>query len=109
VVAVQMGKARVDLLLFGWHPDPELQPMQRLALAPMVGGGSLRVHDAASGGHPVDRAWMDRRIHTQIVAVNDFAVVKIRERRQADVRMRPHVDALPALELRGTEMIEKHE
>ena len=41
--------------------------------------------------------------------MDDLTVIEIGECRQADVRMRPHIDALPALELGRAEMIEENE
>src|SRR5436190_21826235 len=52
---------------------------------------------------------MDRGLHAEIVAMNDLTVIQIGERRQADVGMRAHVDALTAFELDRTEMIEEYE
>src|SRR3954451_24422558 len=82
--------------------------MQRLALNPVVRRGALRVHNTAPGGHPVHRARMDRGLHAETVAVNDLSVIEVCECRKPDVRMRTHVDAVPAFELGGAEMIEEH-
>ncbi len=41
--------------------------------------------------------------------MQDFAFEQIGDRRQADVRMRAHVDAGPRREIRGTHVIEKDE
>ena len=109
LVAVEMGEARIDLLLGARHPDPELQAVQRLAVAAVLRRGALGMHDAAPGRHPVHRARMDRGLHPEVVAVDDFTVVKISESREPDMRMRPHVEAVPALEFRRAEMIEEHE
>src|SRR5436853_2839908 len=104
-----MGKARVDLLLFSRHPDPELQAVQRLAVAPVIRRRALGMHDAAPGSHPVHRTGMDRRFDAEIVAMNDLAIIEIRERGEADMRMRPHVQPVAALELGGAKMIEEYE
>jgi hypothetical protein len=67
------------------------------------------VHDAAPGGHPVDGARVNLGFDPEIVAMNDFAVIEISEGRQADMRMRPHVETMPALELRRAEVVEEDE
>src|SRR5207302_7626847 len=108
LTAVQMSKARIDLFFLRRHPDPELQPVQRLAVAPVVRGGAFRVHNAPPGGHPVDGAGVYGGLNAQIIAMNDLAVVEIGQRREADVRMRPHIEAMATLELGGAEMIKKH-
>ncbi len=40
--------------------------------------------------------------------MHDFAIIEIGERREANMRMRPHVQAMPAFELSRPEMIEEH-
>ena len=55
---------------------------------------TLRVHDAAAGGHPVQLARPDDLLEAEAVAVHDLALDQPGEGRQADVRMRPHVDTL---------------
>jgi hypothetical protein len=62
-------------------PTQNCRPVQRLAVAAMIRGGPLGMHDAAPGGHPVDRTRMDRGFHAEIIAVDDFAVIKICEGR----------------------------
>ena len=52
---------------------------------------------------------MDLGFDPEIVAMDDFAVIKIREGRQADMRVRPDIEPMAALELGRAEMIEKHE
>ena len=104
-----MHEARIDLLLGRGHAHPELQAVQRLAVAAVIGGGPLGMHDAAPGGHPVDRARMDRGFYAEIVAVDDFAVIEVGQGGQPDMRMRPHVEPVAALELGRAEMIEKDE
>src|SRR3954454_23390313 len=75
----------------------------------MIRRGALGMHDAAPRRHPVDSAGMDRRLHTEIVAMNDLAIVKVGERGEADMRMRPYVQAVTAFEPGGAEMVEEHE
>src|SRR6476620_460206 len=94
-----MRKVRVDLFLLGRHADPELQPVQRLAVAPVVGRGAFRVDDAAAGGHPVHRTGVNGGFDAEAVAMDHLAVIEVVEGRKADVRMRPDIEAMPALEL----------
>src|SRR3954462_1285124 len=104
-----MCKGRIDFLLVRWHSDPELQPMQRITIAPGVRGGAFRMDDSAPRRHPVDGPGMDRGVHAQIVAVDDLPIVKVGQWGKADVRVRPHVEPVPAFEFRRPEMIEKDE
>ncbi len=83
--------------------------MQRLAAMAAFGGGALRVHDAAPGGHPVHGAGMNRDLRAQAVAMYDLAVEKVSDGGKADVRMRPHVDAVAGAEHRRSEMVEEDE
>src|SRR4029078_4476672 len=72
---------------------------------------ALRMRDAAPGGHPVHLAGADRLLGHQAVAMHDLALEQIRERGQADVRMRAHVDAArnAGRELDRSEVIEEDE
>src|SRR5690349_22170347 len=57
------------------------------------------MHDAASRCHPVHRTWADRHHCAKAVTVNYFAVEQIRDRGEADVRMRADIDTLADAEL----------
>jgi hypothetical protein len=59
------------------------------------------MHDAAPGSHPVDFAGADRLHTAEAVAVQDLAVEQVGHGREADVRMRPHVEAAPASKRTG--------
>jgi len=52
------------------------------------------VGDAAACGHPVDLGRADILLDAQAVAVGDLAVEQIGQGRDADVRVRAHVDRL---------------
>ncbi len=52
---------------------------------------ALGVADALTCGHPVDFAGPDHLLVAERVAMRDLAVEEVRDRRQADVRMRPHI------------------
>src|SRR5450432_578921 len=67
------------------------------------------MHDAAPGRHPIHFARLNWRRGAETVAMRDFAVKQISDRRQADMRMRPHVETFAGFEFRRPEMIEKDE
>ncbi len=89
--------------------DPELQPMIEIGLPPQVVGLALRMHDAAPGGHPVDRAGLDQLHAAQAVAMHHRALEQVGDRGQADVRMRPHVVVVAGLHGHRAEMVEEDE
>src|SRR5215469_8721512 len=72
---------------------------------------ALGMRYAAARYHPVYLTRTDRLLRAETVAVHDFAVEEIRERRKADVRMRPHVHGAwnSTREIDGTHMIEENE
>ena len=88
---------------------PRLDAVERAAARAHVGRAALGVHDAAAGHHPVDRAGADRLRRAEAVAVHDLAVEEVGHRRERDVRMRPHVDALAGRELARPHVIEEDE
>jgi hypothetical protein len=67
------------------------------------------VDDAASGGHPVDVTRPNGLVRSEAVAVNALAVEQVGHRREADMRMRPHINALPRSEIRGRHVIKEDE
>ena len=73
------------------------------------GAASLGVHDAASGQHPVDVAGADDLHRAEAVAVHEIAVEEVRHRREADVRVRSHVDAFAGHQLGWPHLIEEDE
>ena len=75
----------------------------------MIGRGALGMNDAATRGHPVDLAWTDRGGGPEAVAMHDLAVEQEGDGGEADMGMRPHVDALAGAELRRPEVIEEDE
>jgi len=97
-----------ELVLFRQR-DPGLKALQARAGAAQLRRGALRMNDAVPGGHPVDVARRDRLHGAEAVAVQDFALEQIGDRRQADVRMRAHVDSGTRREIRRTHVIEKDE
>ena len=104
-----MRESRGSFFILDWQRDPQLQAMQRLAAIPVVGRRALGMNDAAAGGHPIDGAGSDRHGAAEAVAMHDLAIEQICHRRQADMRMRPHVDAVANAKDRRAEMIEENE
>jgi hypothetical protein len=104
-----MGEARRGFLVSGGQGDPALQAMERLAADAALGRGALGMYDTASGGHPVDLARADRHGGAETVAVHDLAVEQEGHGGKSDMWMRPHVDALAALEFGRPEMVEEDE
>src|SRR5258708_17335182 len=92
--------------LFRSQRDPGLNAMHQAAAGPERWVGALRVHDSGARGHPVHLPGPDLLTKAQVVVVVDFAVEKVGDGRQADVRMRPHVDPLTGLESRWAHVIE---
>src|SRR5262249_52974834 len=64
---------------------------------------------AAAGRHQVHVAWLDRDRAAEAVAVHDLAGEQEAHGGEADVRMRPHVDALAVAEFSRSEMVEENE
>ncbi len=67
------------------------------------------MHDSAPGRHPVDLAGTDRLMRAEAVAVDDLALDQIRHRRQADVRMRTHVESLTGRHRLSAHLVEEGE
>ncbi len=88
--------------------NPALYAMQ-MRQHLQVSARALRMHDAATGDHQVDRAGLNGLHHAETVAVHDLALEQIGNRRDADVRMRPHGDALAGRKGRRAHVIEEHE
>jgi hypothetical protein len=91
----------LDFLLRLRQPDPELQAVHPRAGFSQFRAGALGMHDAAPGGHPVDRAGLDRLQRSEAVAMHDLALEQVRHGREVDVRVRPHVEALPGASAAG--------
>src|SRR6185437_1074819 len=67
------------------------------------------MRDAATGGHPVDIARAYRLMRAQAVAMDDLALEEIGDRGKPDVRMRPHIDAVPRRKCGRPHVIEEDE
>src|SRR5262249_56024546 len=84
-----------------------LQPVDGFGVFAVLGRRALGMNDAATRGHPIDLAWPDRRGGAKTVAMHDLAVEQEGDGGEADMGMRPHVDALAGAKLRRSEVIEK--
>jgi hypothetical protein len=105
-----MHELGCDLFIAHWQCNPRLDAVQESAvLAHRL--EALGMTDAAARGHPVHFARSNHLMKAEAVAMDDLAREQIRDRRQADVRMWPHVDA--ARQIRGhllrSHVIEEHE
>jgi hypothetical protein len=74
-----------------------------------VGIGALGVDDAAPRGHPVHLARRDDLVVAQAVAVVDLALEQVGDGGQPDVRVRPHVHALPRQEVSRAHVVQEDE
>ena len=85
-------KARLAVAFGIGQRNPQLRRMQPTGV---IGHRVLGVDNAAPGRHQVHLAGPDDLLIPQAVAVHDLAVDHPGEGLQADVRMRPHAQALP--------------
>ena len=105
-----MDETRVGFLERQRQRRPQLQPVHVVrdvaqdpaACAP---NGQCRGPD----GHPVDGAGLDALHGAQAVPVQHRALEQISDRREADVRMRPHVVVVLGPRGDRSEVIEEHE
>ena len=79
----------------------------RLAIG--IVAGALRMDDAASGRHQVDRAVFDRLGNPETVTMHDLAGEKAGDGGDTDMRVRPTVDALAGREAGRAHVIEEYE
>src|SRR5258708_6453737 len=104
-----MGEGGVGFLILGRHGDPGLHTVHEPTGRSQRWIGALGVDEAGALGHPVHLTRNDILAEGQIVAVVDLAVEQIGHRREADMRMRAYVDALPRLEVRWAHVVEEDE
>lgn len=104
-----MVEFRLGFLVFQRECDPQLKPVHAGTGEPQFLWSSFGMHDAASGGHPIDVTRPNRLVRSEAVAVNDLAVEEVRHGREADMRMRAHIDPVTRGEFGGPEVIEEHE
>src|SRR6185437_2587919 len=83
--------------------------MDGTAADPQLGPCTLRMNDAAAGGHQIDLARPDRDCGAKAIAVHDLAVEQIGDGCKPNMRMRPHIETFAGAEFGGSEMIEEDE
>ena len=99
---------RLHLLELERQCDPGLDAVQPRRDGEVV-AGALGVHDAAAGRHEVHGTGLDELPIAQAVAVHDLAFEEVSDRREPDVRMRAHGDAVVRRKHGGPHVIEEHE
>src|SRR5690349_7586279 len=77
--------------------------------APRLGRTALGMHDAATGSHPVDVARLDGLHDAETVTVEHAALEQVGDGGKADVRMRPHIDALSRCKIHRAHVVEEDE
>jgi hypothetical protein len=92
-----------------WQCHPGLDAVQRAAGLAQVFRRAFGMRDAAPGGHPVYVAWMYRLHRAERIAMQYRAFEQIGDRRQTDMRMRPHGNALFRREGRRPHVVEENE
>src|SRR5689334_22715295 len=97
------------LLLRFWQRDPGLNAEQAIAVGAKRRVGSFRMRDSAAGCHPIHVAWVNRLRESKAVPVQDLAFEQIRDRCQADMRMRPDIQPLSSQKLPWSHLVEKDE
>src|SRR5580658_227379 len=83
--------------------------MHAVRLGSKLSGRALRMHDAASGAHPIDGAGFDALHRTQAVSMHHRTFEQIRDRGEADMRMRPNVDVHARFDIERPEVVEEYE
>jgi hypothetical protein len=102
-------EVRVHLLVLFRQRDPDLNAIEFLAPFSQLVIGALGVRDAASGGHPVNRAGLDGLHAAEAVPVNDGALEQIGHGGKTDVRMRSDVDPETRRQLSRSHLVEENE
>ncbi|MNM65598.1 hypothetical protein D3C81_770500 [compost metagenome] len=104
-----MEERRVGFLVRLGQCHPGLHAVYCLLMCTDVGGSALGMGDATTGGHPVHITGEDHLFRAERIAVADLPGPQEGHRRQADMRMRPHVDALAGVEDGRPHVVHEHE
>ena len=88
LVALQADITRRRHLQTRRQVDPELQDLERAALALELLGRDLGVHEAATGRHPLDTALLDDALVPRAVAMRELAGQDERDGLETAMRMR---------------------
>lgn len=65
------------------------------------------MHDAASCDHPIDRSGLNGLHRSQAVTVQNLSLEQVRNGREADVRVRAHIQTLAVAKYGWSHLIEK--
>ncbi len=104
-----MGEVGRRLLVALGQSDPGLDAEKPRLLRQPRAIAALGMGDAAPGGHPIHIARPDRLHIAEAVAMDDLAGEEIGHGGEPDMRVRPHVEAVPALEQRRSHCVEEDE
>src|SRR5690606_27438552 len=96
------------LMGFG-QGEPRLDPEQAVRAAPGSSGGALGMGNATAGNHPVQRAGPYDLVGAGAVPVMKVATIEVGDGAEADMRMRPDVDALSGQQFGRPGLIEEDE
>src|ERR1700680_1741973 len=105
----EMLKRRPDFLMRLRPRDPALNAQTALAALPRARRAAFGMRNAAPGGHEIPRAGGDLARIAFAVAMHDAAVEQIGDRRQPDMGVRAHVQALAGTEFTRSHLIEEDE
>ena len=109
VVLAVVLEARRHVLVAVGQGQPGLDAEQAVRAARGRRGGALGMGDAAPGDHPVQRAGTDDLVGAGAVAVMEVAAIEVGDGAEADMRVRPDVDALSGQELGRPGLVEEDE
>ena len=107
--SLMMFEMRRHFFVLGRQCDPGLQAVHECTACASLGWRALGVGDAATGNHPIDVAGANGLARTEVIAMDDFAIEQIGDRRQINMRMRAYVEALANGELHGAHVVEENE
>ena len=89
--------------------NPGLDAVHAMTGGALRSWGPLRMHNAASGDHPVDVTGTHHLPATEAIVVGQRAFVEIGDRGEADVRMRAYIKPATRHPIHGTDRVEEHE
>jgi hypothetical protein len=104
-----MLEGGVDLLLRPRESEPGLDAGKLGPTRPNARRRALGMDDTAPGGHQIHSARLDRPEGAERIAMVDRSGEQVGDGRKVDVRVRPHVDALPRRQVRRAHLVEEDE
>lgn len=102
-----MEKFRAFFFAFARQRYPSLQTMNVMKMPTFICACAFGVGYALPGGHPVYGTRRDHLMRTQGIAVGDFAVEKIGDGGQTDMRVRANIQTFADAIFRRTHMVEE--